>query len=80
MHCFDNDEDCTFVIWQGEQSLYIGKDKKEKGNVICFKKKTRLNNPGKIRVFRTRSKIEREEWVWAINVEIERACKEREMK
>ncbi|CAB4381650.1 unnamed protein product [Rhizophagus irregularis] len=80
MYCFDNDEDCTFVIWQGEQSLHIGKDKKEKGNVICFKKKTRLNNPGKIRVFRTRSKIEREEWVWAINVEIERACKEREMK
>jgi len=56
----------------------LGRIKKEKGNVIYFKKRTRLNHPGKIWVFRARSKIEREEWVWAINVEIERACKEKE--
>lgn len=80
MCCFDNDEECTFVIWQGEQSRYIGRDKKEKRNVIRLKKKTMLNHPGKIWVFRARSKIEREEWVRAINVEIEKACKEREMK
>ncbi|GBB85275.1 hypothetical protein RclHR1_11830006 [Rhizophagus clarus] len=80
MSCFDNAVECTFVIWQAERSFYFGKEKKEKGNVIRLKKKTMLNNPGKIWVFRTRSKIEREEWVWAINVEIERACKIAEMK
>jgi hypothetical protein len=75
MCCYDNDEECTFVIWQGRQKFYFGKDDIKKG---YLKKKTMLDQPGNIWVFRTRSRIEREEWVWAINVEIERACKERE--
>ncbi|CAI2176254.1 11906_t:CDS:2 [Funneliformis geosporum] len=76
LYCFDDDEESTFVIWQGEQTLCLDKDKEKSRNKICLKKKSMLDRPGKIWVFRARSRIEREEWVWAINVEIERAWKE----
>ncbi len=76
MYCCDDDDECTFVIWQGEQKTYLGKDEKKSRNGISLKKKTMLDYPGKVWAFRARSRIEREEWVWAINVEIERAWKE----
>ncbi|CAG8520002.1 7697_t:CDS:2 [Funneliformis mosseae] len=76
MYCFDDDEECTFVIWQGEQKYCLERDKEKSRNSICLKKTTTLDRPGNIWVFRARSRIEREEWVWAINVEIERALKE----
>lgn len=85
MDCFDDDEECTFVIWEGQKKNVLKFDKKGKdgdgGNIndnddgllnALVQKKTKLDHSGKTWVFRTRSRIEREEWVWAINVEIER--------
>ncbi|RIA85001.1 Pleckstrin homology domain-containing protein [Glomus cerebriforme] len=78
MYNFDDDEECTFVIWQGIRTYYFGKDEEKKGLSICLKNKILLDHPGRTWVFRARSKVEREEWVWAINVEIKRAYKEKE--
>ncbi|CAG8616465.1 28246_t:CDS:2, partial [Racocetra persica] len=36
-----------------------------------FQKKAKLDSSGKAWIFRARNRLEREEWVWALNVEIE---------
>ncbi|RHZ67772.1 hypothetical protein Glove_299g29 [Diversispora epigaea] len=94
MYCFDDDEECTFVIWEGKKKNVLKFDKKENDDnndddddvgingcvggdhrgllSVNVQKKIKLDHIGKSWVFRTRSRIEREEWVWAINVEIEK--------
>ncbi|CAG8441057.1 8832_t:CDS:2 [Scutellospora calospora] len=73
MYCFDDDGDCTFVIWQSEKRCIIGR----KGTInLEIRKKTKLDSSGKIWIFRARSRSEREEWVLALNTEIERCLME----
>lgn len=73
----DSEEDTMFIVWyrnvpgaaEGVQRTTTATD------VPPLKAKR------KVKVFRTRSKLERDAWVWAINVEIEkivRASKDRE--
>ncbi|CAJ0916573.1 5705_t:CDS:10 [Entrophospora sp. SA101] len=71
MCCYDDDKECTFVIWEGEKRYYFSKN----GKFISLKKKKMLDT-GKTWVFRARSRLECEEWVWAFKVEIERYWKE----
>ncbi|CAG8573882.1 14357_t:CDS:2, partial [Dentiscutata heterogama] len=73
MCCFDEKDECTFVIWQGNKHHVI-----ERSGVIGveFRKKAKLDSNGKVWIFRARNKSEREEWVWALNVEIERCLME----
>ncbi|CAJ0837130.1 4106_t:CDS:2, partial [Entrophospora sp. SA101] len=60
MCCYDDDKECTFVIWEGEKRYYFSKN----GKFISLKKKKMLDT-GKTWVFRARSRLECEEWVWA---------------
>ena len=68
----DDYKDSSFVIWKSKRKYYFSND----GMRIDAKKVIRLGIPGKFWIFRARNKIECEEWVWALNVEIERLCKE----
>ncbi|CAG8553080.1 7854_t:CDS:2 [Cetraspora pellucida] len=73
MCCFDDDDECTFVVWQGNKHHVI----KRHGTIgLELQKKTTLDSSGKAWIFRARNRIEREEWVWALNVEIERCLME----
>ncbi|CAG8606842.1 497_t:CDS:2 [Acaulospora morrowiae] len=76
MYCYDDEEECTFVIWKGKRTstLEFSGEKKSGLFGLDVKKKVKLDHPGKTWVFRARSRTEREEWVWALNVEIERLC------
>ena len=67
MYCYDKNEECTFAIWKGKRRYYFGRG----GNFVSLKKRTMLD-VGETLVFRARSRLEREEWVWAFKVEIER--------
>ncbi|KZT12064.1 uncharacterized protein LAESUDRAFT_640838 [Laetiporus sulphureus 93-53] len=67
----DGVEDTLFMIW------YRSSKKGEKG--IGDVRRTDippLSIKRKMSVFRTRSRLERDAWVWAINVEIERVIRE----
>ena len=83
----DPDEDMLFMIWYLPQAPVIdkvatsatggGTDAGAHGKV------PRLSAKRKLIVFRTRSKLERDAWCWAINCEIDklvRAGREREEK
>ncbi|CAG8666706.1 18693_t:CDS:2, partial [Racocetra fulgida] len=41
-----------------------------------LQKKAKLDSSGKAWIFRARNRLEREEWVWALNIEIERCLME----
>ena len=65
----DDEDDCTFVIWKNTRRYYFGK----RGSSILLKKKAKLDSFGKKWIFRARNRAECEEWVYALNIEIERA-------
>ncbi|CDO71462.1 hypothetical protein BN946_scf184909.g56 [Trametes cinnabarina] len=73
----DSEEDTLFVLWfRVPKGLAPGVHRNNAGADI-----PPLTAKRKAAVFRTRSKLERDAWVWAINAEIEnvvRASKERE--
>ncbi|RIB14956.1 Pleckstrin homology domain-containing protein [Gigaspora rosea] len=72
MCCFDDDDECTFVVWQGNKHVI-----KRSGAIgVEFRKKATLDAVGKVWIFRARNRSEREEWVCALNVEIERCLME----
>ena len=56
----DQEEDTLFVIWH----------RKAAGSTI-----PPLSQKHKMTVFRTRSKLERDTWCWALNTEIERSAR-----
>ena len=67
----DGEEDTLFVLWY----------RKAHAGAASTADVPPLGAKRKVAVFRTRSKLERDTWVWAINVEIEkvvRASKDRE--
>ena len=71
----DRDEDTLFMVWWYPGS--VGKPSDVPGNPVV----PPLSAKRRIAVFRTRSKLERDAWVWAIRSEVEktvRAAKERE--
>jgi hypothetical protein len=65
----DTEEDTLFVLWYRPQPLGEGL-KQQDGSVVTSS--PALSAKKKTVVFRTRSKLERDTWVWAINMEIER--------
>ncbi|RIA97755.1 Pleckstrin homology domain-containing protein [Glomus cerebriforme] len=75
MISYDNYKDTSFVIWKSKRKYYYSDDKMK----INMKKKIKFGTPGKFWVFRTRNRVECEEWVWALNVEIERLRGEEEV-
>ncbi|RPD62431.1 hypothetical protein L226DRAFT_544250 [Lentinus tigrinus ALCF2SS1-7] len=73
----DGEEDTLFIVWYRKvKGAAAGVRRNNSGAEV-----PPLNAKRKVAIFRTRSKLERDAWVWAINVEIEkivRASKERE--
>ena len=73
----DGEEDTLFVLWYRKPAGAAPGLRRNSGDADV----PSLGVKRKIAVFRTRSKLERDTWVWAINVEIEkvvRASRERE--
>ncbi|CAG8654638.1 17866_t:CDS:2, partial [Funneliformis caledonium] len=71
MVSYDNYKDTSFVIWKNKRKYCFGND----GMKIQVNRRIQLNTRGKFWVFRARSRMECEEWVWALNAEIERLYK-----
>ncbi|KZT73767.1 hypothetical protein DAEQUDRAFT_761746 [Daedalea quercina L-15889] len=75
----DGDEDTLFMLWH--RTVKSGADEIEHIRQAAGEAAPSLKMKRKLAVFRTRSKLERDAWVWAINAEIEkvvRATTERE--
>ena len=73
----DREEDTLFVVWY--RNVRGAAEGVRRNNAAADVPP--LNTKRKVSVFRTRSKLERDAWVWAINIEIEkvvRASKDRE--
>ncbi|RDB17902.1 Meiotically up-regulated gene 56 protein [Hypsizygus marmoreus] len=78
----DPEEDMIFMLWYHPQPLKIQVDGVD-GLSAAPKNIPALSAKRKMLVFRTRSKLERDAWCWALNCEIERLVrqqKERENK
>ncbi|KAI0070145.1 hypothetical protein K474DRAFT_1687553 [Panus rudis PR-1116 ss-1] len=80
----ENEEDTLFMLWYrpnvpSEESLHSpSSDEKDTGEGTKEMKRKDvppLKAKRKLGVFRTRSKLERDAWVWAINAEIERCVR-----
>ncbi|EMD39935.1 hypothetical protein CERSUDRAFT_112180 [Gelatoporia subvermispora B] len=79
----DSEEDTLFIVWyrptiKGVDSQGSQAGQRSQGNSAAVPP---LSAKRKVEIFRTRSKLERDVWVWAINSEIEkivRATQERE--
>ncbi|KAL1921099.1 uncharacterized protein VTP21DRAFT_11734 [Calcarisporiella thermophila] len=68
----DLPEECTFCLWVGRQRRWYSTSQLRPR----VSKKHWLGQMGKIFVFRARSRLERDKWVWALNCEIERMLRE----
>ena len=74
----DNEEDTMFIVWYRNIPGAAEGVPRNSNNTVDIPP---LKAKRKVKVFRTRSKLERDAWVWAINVEIEkvvRASKDRD--
>ncbi|ETW81550.1 hypothetical protein HETIRDRAFT_51882 [Heterobasidion irregulare TC 32-1] len=82
----DPDEDTLFVVYYYPLNVETGiTERPGKGNRVGKDKEAvpNLSTKRKLMVFRTRSRVERDVWCWALNAEIEkvvRTKKEREEK
>jgi len=79
----DPEEDTLFIVWYHPQPPLIMPTAKEDPSSSATKNLPSLSAKRKILVFRTRSKLERDAWCWALNCEIEklvRTEKEREKR
>lgn len=72
MISYDDYKETSFVIWKGRRKYYFNND----GMKISMEKIIKYDIPGDFWIFRAKNRIEREEWVWALNVEIERLYEE----
>jgi Pleckstrin homology domain len=79
----DPEEDILFMVWYRRQPSVVEKATLPGTTTDMPKDVPTLSAKRKIVVFRTRSKLERDAWCWALNSEIERvvrAQKEREVR
>lgn len=67
----DEDAMTCFVVWHGPKRTSI-KSQSDQGRRGRVKRVTALGSTGKSMVFKARSRQERDLWVMAIGVEIER--------
>lgn len=73
----DTEEDTMFIVWY--RNVPAAAEGVHRTTIVTDIPPLKAKR--KVKVFRTRSKLERDAWVWAINVEIEkvvRASKDRE--
>jgi hypothetical protein len=86
----DPEEDTLFMIWYRPHAVGAGDETGQSAAAQVHKSKGHknavippLSAKSKVMIFRTRSKLERDSWCWALNTEIEklvRASPERESK
>lgn len=79
----DPEEDTLFMVWYHPQSSVAMQPTATDPTSPSSKPLPTLSSKKKVMVFRTRSKLERDAWCWAINCEIERLVRmerEREIK
>ena len=69
----DGAEDTLFMLWYRTTSS--GGDEIERIHQAASESAPPLKMKRKLAIFRTRSKLERDTWVWAINVEIEKVVR-----
>ncbi|KAH9936321.1 Pleckstrin homology domain-containing protein [Fomitopsis serialis] len=69
----DGDEDTLFMLWH--RTIKAGGDEIERIHQAAGEGAPPLKMKRKLAVFRTRSKVERDAWVWAINAEIEKVVR-----
>ena len=78
----DEDTMTCFVLWHTSRRSFFRTNEEQDGGGTRQKLKTvsRLGVPGKSMVFKTRSRAERDHWVMAIGLEIERLQQEEEIR
>jgi hypothetical protein len=79
----DLEEDMLFIVWFRQQPSVVEKASLLGTTTDMPKTVPALSAKRKVLVFRTRSKLERDAWCWALNSEIERVVrsqKEREAR
>ncbi|KAF5382546.1 hypothetical protein D9615_002957 [Tricholomella constricta] len=80
----DPEEDMLFMVWYRPQGTMMEQpDETDEPHTASPKSVPALSAKRKLLVFRTRSKLERDAWCWALNCEIEklaRSQKDREAK
>jgi hypothetical protein len=87
----DPEEDTLFTIWYRQQSVGAGDESGTSAGAQLHKKNRKakpatlpsLSAKRKMALFRTRSKLERDSWCWAVSTEIEKTVRnspERENK
>jgi len=79
----DPEEDMLFTLWYRPQPLMVKKPNLDASPSAPSLALPSLSAKRKLLVFRTRSKLERDAWCWALNCEIEKLArdqKEREVK
>lgn len=69
----DSAEDTLFMLWHRTTNSAV--DDTERTYQAASEGTPPLKMKRKLAVFRTRSKLERDTWVWAINAEIERVIR-----
>ena len=83
LETYDLEEDTLFMVWFRRQPSAVEKASMPGTTTNMPETVPALSAKRKLVVFRTRSKLERDAWCWAINSEIERVVrthKEREIK
>lgn len=73
----DPNEERTFVIWLAEShkassQALSAQIAHQKGNHSTFSPSPLGSKPAKLLIVRCRSKAERDQWVWALNIQLER--------
>jgi hypothetical protein len=78
----DNEEDTLFMIWYRPHAVGAGDETGESAGAQLHKSSgskeasiPALSAKSKIALFRTRSKLERDSWCWALNTEIDRVAR-----
>ena len=78
----DPEEDTLFMIWYRPQSVAAGDEVGQSAEAqLRDSRGTKnaatppLSAKGKIALFRTRSKLERDAWCWALNIEVEKIAR-----
>jgi hypothetical protein len=67
----DPEEDMLFMVWYRPQPN-VGAGKEASAETTASSSVPALSAKRKVTVFRTRSKLERDAWCWALNCEIEK--------
>jgi hypothetical protein len=78
----DPEEDVLFMVWYHPHAPTIDTEKDPKTNVdaTALQSVPTLSAKRKLMVFRTRSRLERDSWCWALNCEIEKIVRRRKAR